>query len=141
MQHKVSLAIEIILHATEDLTKIEKSLNDTFDTNFGQFEKEEIDGHFGNPITILKTKIAKNDTKKIISILISKISSDDLEILEKILDEMDKNYGLQIRINKQYLIRGKILFGKNDSIKLTINTPVYKKSDIGKIYREILNIR
>jgi len=141
MQHKVSLAIEIILHATEDLTKIEKSLNDTFDTNFGQFEKEEIDGHFGNPITILKTKIAKNDTKKIISILISKISSDDLEILEKKLDEMDKNYGLQIRINKQDLIRGKILFGKNDSIKLTINTPVYKKSDIGKIYREILNIR
>jgi len=141
MQHKVSLAIEIILHATEDLTKIEKSLNDTFDTNFGQFEKEEIDGHFGNPITILKTKIAKNDTKKIISIFISKISSDDLEILEKKLDEMDKNYGLQIRINKQDLIRGKILFGKNDSIKLTINTPVYKKSDIGKIYREILNIR
>lgn len=141
MQHKVSLALEIILHATEDLTKIEKSLNDTFDTNFGQFEKEEIDGHFGNPITILKTKIAKNDTKKIISILISKISSDDLEILEKKLDEMDKNYGLQIRINKQDLIRGKILFGKNDSIKLTINTPVYKKSDIGKIYREILNIR
>ena len=94
MQHKVSLAIEIILHATEDLTKIEKSLNDTFDTNFGQFEKEEIDGHFGNPITILKTKIAKNDTKKIISILISKISSDDLEILEKKLDEMDKNLSL-----------------------------------------------
>jgi len=141
MSPKVSLIIEIILHATEDLNKIEKSLENIFDISSKEFEKEEIVGHFGNPITILKAKISKNNAKKLISILISKISNDDLETLESELDEMNKNYGLQIRISKQDLIRGKISFGKSDSVKLTITTPVYKKNEIAKIYREILNIR
>ena len=141
MSPKVSLIIEIILHATEDLSKIEKSLQNIFDIGLDGFEKEEMTGHFGNPITILKTKISKNNTKKLISTLISKISNDDIDVLEQKIDEMNKNSGLEIRISKQDLIRGKISFGKRDSIKLTIITPVYKKNEISKIYREILNIR
>jgi len=141
MSPKVSLIIEIILHATEDLSKIEKSLQNIFDIGLDGFEKEEMTGHFGNPITILKANISKNNAKKLISILISKISNDDLETLQHELDEMDKNSGLQIRISKQDLIRGKISFAKSNSVKLTITTPVYKKNEIGRVYREILNIR
>tara|TARA_B100000029_G_scaffold444216_1_gene463835 strand:- start:61 stop:486 length:426 start_codon:yes stop_codon:yes gene_type:complete len=141
MSPKVSLIIEIILHATEDLSKIEKSLQNIFDISLDGFEKEEMTGHFGNPITILKANISKNNAKKLISILISKISNDDLETLQHELDEMDKNSGLQIRISKQDLIRGKISFAKSNSVKLTITTPVYKKNEIGRVYREILNIR
>ena len=141
MSPKVSLIIEIILHATEDVNKIEKSLQNIFDINPEDLEKEEMTGHFGNPITILKTKISKNNTKKLISTLISKISNDDIDVLEQKIDEMNTNSGLEIRISKQDLIRGKISFGKKDSVKLTITTPVYKKNEIGKIYREILNIR
>jgi len=62
-------------------------------------------------------------------------------MLEQKIDEMNKKSGLEIRISKQDLIRGKISFGKRDSVKLIITTPVYKKNEIGKIYREILNIR
>ena len=141
MQLKVILTIEIILHATEDITKIQKSLLDIFNINLEDYEREEMTGHFGNRIIVLKARISKNNTKKIISILISKISNDDLAILEQKLDEMETNSGLDIRISKQDLICGRISFGKRDSIKLTITTPVYKKIDIGKIYREILNIR
>jgi len=141
MSPKVILEIEVILHATEDPTKIEKSLFDTFEINPEEFEREEMTGHFGNPITILKTKLSKNNAKKLISTLIPKISNDDVDILEQKIDEMNKNSGLEIRISKQDLIRGKITFGKKDSVKLTITTPVYKKNEIGKIYREILNIR
>jgi len=141
MSPKVSLIIEIILHATEDVNKIEKSLQSIFDINPEDLEKEEMSGHFGNPITILKTKISKNNTKKLISTLISKISNDDIDVLEQKIDEMNTNSGLEIRISKQDLIRGKITFRKKDSVKLTITTPVYKKNEIGKIYREILNIR
>jgi len=140
MQPKVILTIEIILHATEDITKIEKSLSDTLEIT-PEFAKEEISGHFGNPITILKAKIPKNHTSKIISKLMSKISDNDLEILDQELDEMKKNSGLQIRLSKQDLIRGRISFEKKDSVKLIITTPVYKKNEIGRIYREILNIR
>ena len=141
MPAKVTLIVEIILHATEDITKIEKSLFDNFEINPEEFEREEITGHFGNPITVLKTKISKNNAKKLISTLISKISNDDIDVLEQKIDEMNKNSGLEIRISKQDLIRGKISFGKRDSVKLIITTPVYKKNEIGKIYREILNIR
>jgi len=141
MSPKVSLIIEIILHATEDVNKIEKSLQSIFDINPEDLEKEEMSGHFGNPITILKTKISKNNTKKLISTLISKISNDDIDVLEQKIDEMNTNSGLEIRISKQDLIRGKITFRKKDSVKLTITTPVYKKNEISKIYREILNIR
>ena len=141
MSPKVSLIIEIILHATEDVNKIENALQNIFDINTEDLEKEEMTGHFGNPITILKTKLSKNNAKKLISTLISKISNDDIDILEQKIDEMNTNSGLEIRISKQDLIRGKITFRKKDSVKLTITTPVYKKNEIGKIYREILNIR
>ena len=141
MSPKVILEIEVILHATEDPTKIEKSLFDAFEINPEELERKEMTGHFGNHITILKTKILKNNAKKLISTLISKISNDDIDVLEQKIDEMNKNSGLEIRISKQDLIRGKISFGKRDSVKLTITTPVYKKNEIGKIYREILNIK
>ena len=141
MSPKVSLIIEIILHATEDVNKIENALQNIFDINTEDLEKEEMTGHFGNLITILKTKLSKNNAKKLISTLISKISIDDIDILEQKIDEMNTNSGLEIRISKQDLIRGKITFRKKDSVKLTITIPVYKKNEIGKIYREILNIR
>jgi len=140
MQPKVILTIEIILHATEDITKIEKSLSETLEIN-PEFAKEEMSGHFGNPITILKAKIPNNDTSKLINKLMSKISDDDLDILDQELDKMKKNSGLQIRLSKQDLIRGRISFEQKDSVKLIITTPVYKKNEIGRIYREILNIR
>jgi len=141
MSPKVILEIEVILHATEDPTKIEKSLFDAFEINPEELERKEMTGHFGNHITILKTKILKNNAKKLISTLISKISNDDIDVLEQKIDEMNTNSGLEIRISKQDLIRGKITFRKKDSVKLTITTPVYKKNEISKIYREILNIR
>ena len=141
MSPKVSLIIEIILHATEDVNKIENALQNIFDINTEDLEKEEMTGHFGNLITILKTKLSKNNAKKLISTLISKISNDDIDILEQKIDEMNTNSGLEIRISKQDLIRGKITFRKKDSGKLTITIPVYKKNEIGKLYREILNIR
>ena len=141
MSPKVSLIIEIILHATEDVNKIENALQNIFDINTEDLEKEEMTGHFGNLITILKTKLSKNNAKKLISTLISKISNDDIDILEQKIDEMNTNSGLEIRISKQDLIRGKITFRKKDSVKLTITIPVYKKNETGKIYREILNIR
>ena len=141
MSPKVSLIIEIILHATEDVNKIENALQNIFDINTEDLEKEEMTGHFGNLITILKTKLSKNNAKKLISTLISKISNDDIDILEQKIDEMNTNSGLEIRISKQDLIRGKITFRKKDSVKLTITIPVYKKNEIVKIYREILNIR
>ena len=141
MPPKVIVTIDVILHATEDPTKIEKSLHDIFEIEQEEFENVIMSGHFGNPILILKTKISKNNSKKLISTLISKISDDDLETLEKEIDQMDKNSGLQIRISKQDIINGRISLGKKDSIKLTITSPVYKKNEIGKIYREILNIQ
>ena len=70
-----------------------------------------------------------------------RVTNDDIDILEQKIDEMNTNSGLEIRISKQDLIRGKITFRKKDSVKLTITIPVYKKNEIGKIYREILNIR
>ena len=138
MSPKVILEIEIILHATEDPTKIEKSLFDTFEINPEEFEREEVTGHFGNLITIIKTKLSKNNAKKLISKLISKISNDDIDILEQKIDEMNTNSGLEIRISKQDLIRGKISFGKKDSVKLTITTPVYKKMKLVKFIEKFL---
>ena len=93
MSPKVSLIIEIILHATEDVNKIENALQNIFDINTEDLEKEEMTGHFGNLITILKTKLSKNNAKKLISTLISKISNDDIDILEQKIDEMNTNSG------------------------------------------------
>ena len=52
MTRNIVAKIDLILHATEDFQKIVEPLNDLFAIEKEDVTKQELSGHFGNPILI-----------------------------------------------------------------------------------------
>jgi len=99
-------------HATEDLEKVRTALENTV----GQHELRisKIDGHHGNPITILETSL---EDMNAIDAFFRKIERADFDkILSSLNSRMDEGCNLFIRIDKQAAFKGDIRLGRNDDV-------------------------
>ena len=138
MAEKLEVSIEIIVHATEDVEKILESFSEQFDIPQEEFSKNNLTGHFENPITLLKAKIKKNDAKKFLEKLVSKIPQDQFSGIINDIDSHLQDSTLHLRFGKQDMIQGKVNIQEKDAIKFKIFTPIYIKADIAKNYIELL---
>ena len=57
MAEKIEITIEVIVHATEDDEKILKAFFEQFNISKDEFSRQNLTGHFENPITLLRPKI------------------------------------------------------------------------------------
>jgi RNA binding exosome subunit len=138
MVEKLEITIEVIVHATEDVEKILKAFLEQFNISDDEFSRQNLTGHFENPITLLRAKIKKNDARNFLQRLISKIPKDQIsEIIEDIENHIQDST-LYIRFGKQDLIKGKMIVKEKDAVKFKIFTPIYKKNDIVKNYVQLL---
>ncbi len=138
MAEKLEITIEIIVHATEDVEKILKAFFEQFNISEDEFSRQNLTGHFENPITLLRAKIKKNDARNFLQRLLSKIPKDQIsEIIEDIENHIQDST-LYLRFGKQDLIKGKMIVKEKDAVKFKIFTPIYKKNDIVKNYVKLL---
>lgn len=139
MEEKVEVTIEVIIHATEDEKKIFDSFFDVFGIEESEFVKEQLVGHYENPITFCRAKITKNKAKSFIKKLVAQLPKDQLA---EIIDDMENRVQdsmLHLRLGKQDLVRRNITLQENDAIKVKIHTPVYSKKDTTKIYTNLFS--
>ena len=54
MSNHLTIKIEMILHATESFQKIINSFFDIFGIKENEISMQNISGHFGNPISMLR---------------------------------------------------------------------------------------
>ncbi len=135
---KLEVTIEIILHATEDLEKFFKSFEEMFGLKEDDFLISYVEGHFENPITILRAKFTKKTASQFLETFLKKLSNNQkTEIIQEI-EERTENSTLHIRFDKQEFIKGRIDFIEKEAIKLKIHTPIYNKKDTVKVFSEIL---
>jgi len=59
MTKNIVAKIDLILHATEDFQKIAEPLNDLFAIEKEDVIKQDLSGHFGNPILMLHVEVKK----------------------------------------------------------------------------------
>jgi len=138
MAEKLEITIEIIVHATEDVEKILKAFFEQFNISEDEFSRQNLTGHFENPITLLRAKIKKNDARNFLQRLLSKIPKDQIsEIIEEIENHIQDST-LYLRFGKQDLIKGKMIVREKDAVKFKIFTPIYKKNDIVENYVRLL---
>ncbi len=138
MVEKLEITIGVIVHATEDVEKILKAFYEQFNISEDEFSKQNLTGHFENPITLLRAKIKKSDARNCLKMLLSKIPEDQIS---KIIDDIENHIQdstLYLRFGKQDLIKGKMIVQEKDAVKFKIFTPIYKKNDIVKNYVKIL---
>ena len=139
MTKNIVAKIDLILHATEDFQKIAEPLNDLFAIEKEDIAKQELSGHFGNPILMLHVEIKKKRADQFIKKLVSLIPRETMSELLTNIEERIFESSMYIRFSKQSLVKKILTLEENDPIRFTIYTPTYVKKEIPDAYRKLLN--
>ena len=138
MADKIEVTVDVIVHATEDISKIFQSFNEILEIEEENFNRIETTGYFENPIILLNSKLVKDQAQKFIKKLVKLLSIDQVNNLIEEIEERTIDSRFHFRLDKQELIKGKLIISHKDTIKIKIHTPIYNKNDTIKIFTKIL---
>ena len=127
MNNKLELTIDMIVHATEDISKIVEPFIEIFDIEDGIFNKTETTGYFENPIILLNTKLVKKQAKIFMKKFLDLLSVTQINQLIEEIEERTEDSKFHLRLDKQEFVQGILEFSQKDTIKIKIHTPVYNK--------------
>jgi len=137
MANKLQVTIDVIIHATEDISKFITCFEEFFFLEKERISMQNLMGHYDNPITIIRTKLTKKEAQEFLNGLIKILTNTQInEILDDLENRID-NSTLHLRLNKQDFIKGKIGFREKDALKIKISTPVYNKKDKLEIFSKM----
>jgi len=139
MTKNIVAKIDLILHATEDFQKIVESLNDLFAIEKEDVTKQELSGHFGNPILMLHVEVKKKKADQFIKKLVSVIPRETMSELLTNIEERIFESSMYIRFSKQNLVKKILTLEEKDPIRIAIDTPTYVKKEMPDTYRKLLN--
>ena len=139
MVHKIEIIIDVIVHATEDISKIFQSFEDVLNLKEDDFTLEEAEGHYENPIIMLKAKIVKKQAQNLMSRMLELLPVEQINELTEEIEERTDDSRFHMRLDKQELIKGNLIVSEKETIKLRIHTPIYNKKDTAKIFTEIFD--
>jgi len=139
MTRNIVAKIDLILHATEDFQKIAEPLNDLFAIEKEDVTKQELSGHFGNPILMLHVEVKKKRADQFIKKLVSLIPRDTMNELLTNIEEQIFESTLYIRFSKQNLVKKILTLEEKAPIRIAIYTPTYVKKEMPDAYRKLLN--
>jgi RNA binding exosome subunit len=140
MIRKIEIIIDVIVHATEDVSKIFQSFENVLDIKEEDFTIEETEGHYENPITVLNAKIIKKQAQNFMNKLLGAISSEQVKELVEEIEERTVDSRFHMRLDKQELVKGNLVINEKGTVKLKIHTSIYNKKDTVKIFSEIFQI-
>jgi RNA-binding protein len=139
MINKIEITIDVIVHATEDISKIFQAFTEFLNVSEEEFTINETTGHFDNPIIILNVKIVKKQAQRFVKRLLELLTNDEINMLIEEIEERTVDSRFHMRLDKQELIKGKLVISEKETIKLKIHSPIYNKKDTVKIFTEIFH--
>ena len=101
MPDKIEITIDVIIHATEDPSKIFASFKETFDLDEDSFTINNTVGHYENPIIMLKAKIIKKQAQVFLKKLLDLLKKDQIMKLIEEIDERTVDSRFHFRLYKQ----------------------------------------
>ena len=140
MISKIEVTIDVIVHATEDISKIFQSFEDVLEIKEEDFAIEEVNGHYENPIIMLNANLVKKQAQNFMKKLLELLPNEQVNELIEEIEERTVNSRFHMRLDKQELIKGNLVVREKETIKLKIHTPVYNKKDTVKTFTEIFQI-
>ncbi|NWJ56266.1 exosome protein [Marine Group I thaumarchaeote] len=140
MIDKIQVTIDVIIHATEDISKIYQSFKELLDLKEENFTIHETVGHFDNPIIILNAKMVKKEAQNFMKKLLGLLSIEQINQLIEEIEERTVDSRFHMRLDKQELVKGNLVLREKDTIKIKIYAPIYNKKNTVKIFTEIFQI-
>ena len=139
MNNKLEITIDMIVHATEDISKITEPFMEIFDIEEESFNKTETTGYFDNPIIMLNTKLVKKQAKTFLKKFLDLLSVPQINQLIEEIEERTEDSKFHLRLDKQEFVQGRIEFSQKDTIKIKIHTPVYNKKNTHDVFSELFH--
>ena len=140
MIHKIEITIDVIVHATEDISKILQSFDEVLEIKEEEFTSIETTGYFENPIIILSAKLVKKQGQNFIKKMLELLPINQINELIEEIEERTIDSRFHLRLDKQELVKGKLIISEKDTVKIKIHTPIYNKKDTVKIFTEIFQM-
>lgn len=133
--------IRTFVNITEDLEKVFQAINNILPESSIKtilFTQKKLDGHYGNQIILLETRIKNKETLKTIFHKIRlKLNEQDKKYLEKKGNQHIEKGKLFIRIDKQSAYLNEIKLGSSDPIHLKIYFKKSRDEKTTDIYQKI----
>ena len=140
MIHKIEITIDVIVHATEDISKILQSFEEVLEIKEEEFTSIETTGYFENPIIILSAKLVKKQGQNFIKKMRELLPINQINELIEEIEERTIDSRFHLRLDKQELVKGELVISEKDTVKIKIHTPIYNKKDTLKIFTEIFQM-
>ena len=145
------ISVRVSAHATEDVSRVRDALDlfllNSFEkgkcTDTGKYvEALEIEGHYGNPITLFSSTIKrKPDSKAFATFVRSNMTDEDVDLLRSEMpDRLDEDQMFHLRFDKQAAYGGKVrLSSSSDAIIVKVKVETYPKDrqQAGMIVEEL----
>lgn len=136
-----SAEINLLLHATEDETKVLQSIQNIFAIPSKRFSISTLEGHHKNKILIFKAFLTSQEAGDLAFRIMSLLNSSDREHLSSSINEYsDEKGNLYLRLDKQRICHGKVSLSAIDAIRVRFK-PVkrYRPSGNLESYRGFLS--
>jgi len=133
--------IRFFAHATEDVDKVVEAVQHALPSDHMEdiaFNKSNLRGHYGNPITLFEAKIKNKETiRALVDNLSSHLSELDKETLSREIHLHVEKGSLYVRLDKQAALQGKLKLCTSDPIRIRIRFRKRKIEDIVKTCQEL----
>ena len=140
MIDKLEITIDVIVHATEDISKIFQSFNDVLEIEEESFTITETTGYYENPIIMLNAKLVKKQAKSFMEKFLKLLSKNQINQLIEEIEERIADSKFHLRLDKQELIKGVVVLSEKDTIKIRIHTPIYNKKESIRKFSEVFQV-
>jgi RNA binding exosome subunit len=133
--------VSFFAHATEDEAKAIEATRNLLPTSQLEnivFNRSNLRGHHGNPITLFETKIKEKDiVKAVAENLSSNVGALDKETLLREINLHVEKGSLYLRFDKQAAFQGTFKLGVADPIRVRLRFNKNQIEDVVQICKEI----
>jgi len=140
MVDKLEITIDVIIHATEDISKIFQTFDEILEIEEESFSITETTGYYENPIIMLNAKLVKKQAKLFMKKFLKLLSSNQINQLIEEIEERIADSKFHLRLDKQELIKGTVVLSEKDTIKIKIYTPIYNKKETVEKFSEVFQL-
>jgi len=119
----LGVTARVICHATEDEKKVLKALENVLGSiEGGRLKREQLTGHYGDPIILLTLELSDEDRAKAVLEKLKKGLSalEKLTLVSEAFEEKGQEGILYVRLDKQSAYLGSLKLSNRDSIKLEL---------------------
>ena len=125
--------VNLLLHATEDGSKVLQSMQDTLSIPLERFSTTPSEGHYKNKILLLRAMLPSREAEALALRVMSLLNSSDRERLSSTLPEYsDEKGNLYLRLDKQRICQGKVSLSETDAIRIRFK-PIRRYTPAGNL--------